>query len=435
MTTEEKPKCLCGHSHVAHTWGTSFCACYKSLDEAGGEMCGCKQYREGLCACNHAWPAHSITHNTNLLWCPFCGICCDHWNRDRRDAGVTTEQLVCQKCIFKRIEDNKIEHHKDCPLQPGSIETNYSNSSVTLQQWQKEIEEEERNKPECFCGHGYGSHYEEKDKLPCAECWEDITKPGEAKTFDTTCKDYSPKKSAEFSEDPAVVNAEALKQIGDTGKMTPEEIQKRIDEWKEKQKLDAKTGTVTKIPSQAFGGTYHGGGDDFHGYGAFAKCSHNPSHVINGKTWHVYAGTKSNCLSSVWDYDVILNVSNGMESVPKHQIPFKWGEKYTSCKTKEIMMDWPDGSIPVIPYAFWKDLKNHLVNTKGKMLVFCLGGHGRTGTAIACLMVACGWSAGAAKAWIRRNYCKEAIETQVQEDYISRVEQAFKEKKKDKSRK
>ena len=53
------------------------------------------------------------------------------------------------------------------------------------------------------------------------------------------------------------------------------------------------------------------------------------------------------------------------------------------------------------------------------MEVGCLGGHGRTGTALACLAILTGHPAADAVAWVRANYCPEAVETVGQEAFIT----------------
>ena len=48
----------------------------------------------------------------------------------------------------------------------------------------------------------------------------------------------------------------------------------------------------------------------------------------------------------------------------------------------------------------------------------CAGGHGRTGTALACLAVLTGLPAGEAVAWVRRTYCGGAVETEEQRAFV-----------------
>jgi protein-tyrosine phosphatase len=50
--------------------------------------------------------------------------------------------------------------------------------------------------------------------------------------------------------------------------------------------------------------------------------------------------------------------------------------------------------------------------------VGCLGGHERTGTALACLAVLTGHPALHAVAWVRSSYCTRAVETPEQEAFI-----------------
>ena len=48
----------------------------------------------------------------------------------------------------------------------------------------------------------------------------------------------------------------------------------------------------------------------------------------------------------------------------------------------------------------------------------CLGGHGRTGTALACLAVLAGTPAAEAVAWVRGAYCPKAVETDAQRAFV-----------------
>ena len=48
----------------------------------------------------------------------------------------------------------------------------------------------------------------------------------------------------------------------------------------------------------------------------------------------------------------------------------------------------------------------------------CLGGHGRTGTAMACLAVVAGVPRDEAVDWVRANYCPNAVETAEQRAFV-----------------
>jgi protein-tyrosine phosphatase len=49
----------------------------------------------------------------------------------------------------------------------------------------------------------------------------------------------------------------------------------------------------------------------------------------------------------------------------------------------------------------------------------CVGGHGRTGTALAWLAFLTGPHAADAVAWVRAHYCPRAVETAAQERFIT----------------
>jgi hypothetical protein len=153
----------------------------------------------------------------------------------------------------------------------------------------------------------------------------------------------------------------------------------------------------------------------------YSACFHKPVEVIDGKTWKVFAGTRIDCLSQLRGFDLIINLT-GLKTMPNHDVPFEWFNKYKTHKATEIKLDWPDMDSPVLDPEFWKDLVKHMAEKKSKALVFCIGGHGRTGTAIACILVATGWKAQKAIDWIRTNYCSQAIETVTQENYIEEVD-------------
>lgn len=84
-------------------------------------------------------------------------------------------------------------------------------------------------------------------------------------------------------------------------------------------------------------------------------------------------------------------------------------------------LDWPDFGVPGDPALAVTALRSLLDRSRaGKRVeVGCLGGHGRTGTALACLAVLAGYPAADAVAWIRAEYCPQAVETAEQEEFIA----------------
>lgn len=89
--------------------------------------------------------------------------------------------------------------------------------------------------------------------------------------------------------------------------------------------------------------------------------------------------------------------------------------------TPWVALGWPDGGVPLFPQSTWLALADAIKNTDGDIGVCCVGGHGRTGTAVAILASLLGAVPGDEDpvVWLRKRYCREAVETQGQADYIA----------------
>lgn len=87
-----------------------------------------------------------------------------------------------------------------------------------------------------------------------------------------------------------------------------------------------------------------------------------------------------------------------------------------------LYIDWHDRDEPPVPFKFWhhlvSDLKEQTVESN--LILNCMGGHGRTGTALACLAYCANLVPEGEDAieWLRAAYCKEAVESEVQIDYL-----------------
>jgi protein-tyrosine phosphatase len=84
-------------------------------------------------------------------------------------------------------------------------------------------------------------------------------------------------------------------------------------------------------------------------------------------------------------------------------------------------LEWPDFGVPADIDALRTALLDLLERSRrGESVeVGCLGGHGRTGTALACLAVLAGVPPANAVAWVRANYCRKAVETREQEALVA----------------
>lgn len=87
---------------------------------------------------------------------------------------------------------------------------------------------------------------------------------------------------------------------------------------------------------------------------------------------------------------------------------------------KVIVYPWPDLGVPREPVRFMRAVKWILQQAEqGKRVeIGCAGGHGRTGTTLATMLVLQGMIPARAAQKIRRAYCHEAIETRAQMQII-----------------
>ncbi|MCC3762851.1 protein phosphatase [Glycomyces sp. TRM65418] len=82
---------------------------------------------------------------------------------------------------------------------------------------------------------------------------------------------------------------------------------------------------------------------------------------------------------------------------------------------------WPDFRLPNDKPAFGEALREAWDRAETERVEFaCYGGHGRTGTALACLAVLDGVPAREAVAYVREHYAKRAVETPWQSRFVSR---------------
>ena len=88
--------------------------------------------------------------------------------------------------------------------------------------------------------------------------------------------------------------------------------------------------------------------------------------------------------------------------------------------SRVLKIDWEDRAAPDVLPEFWVELNKRLV---GDVMTCCQGGHGRSGTALVCLLLvnAPDYDARDAIVHLRASHCPRAIESAVQHDYIDDV--------------
>jgi protein-tyrosine phosphatase len=159
----------------------------------------------------------------------------------------------------------------------------------------------------------------------------------------------------------------------------------------------------------------------------YALCRHEPTHVfgLDGIKYHACSKSK---LPWYWN-GVTLNLlgnNNLLDTVKYINTSPEWKalEKFSeqdppleNC----VVVDWPDGSTPPVEPGFWKAFHEMCVEKETDPLIYCIGGHGRTGTALASIMLMCAENTPHPEAVIsiiKHTYCDEAIETFKQIKYL-----------------
>lgn len=138
------------------------------------------------------------------------------------------------------------------------------------------------------------------------------------------------------------------------------------------------------------------------------------------KCRHYETPVRLPCGTEVWPSS--LNNRTPDESCPDYG--FYFDSSWTAKRYPAIMIPWPDYGLPALPISTFDEMIGLAYEraVAGFTVEFgCIGGHGRTGTFLACMLVrTAGLSAADAIAWVHENYCKEAVEGMDQEWFVAR---------------
>ena len=165
----------------------------------------------------------------------------------------------------------------------------------------------------------------------------------------------------------------------------------------------------------------------------YERHSHAPQMVIDGKTWSIWCGNgdsfEDNVAQCNDEFDLLINLTGrSIKGRDRHIIPIASMKRWETgpIKTPEMILDWPDFGVIQWPLEFWLELLAHIEKEEMTVGVFCVGGHGRTGTAVcAMLIVGLNYTATEAVHWLRKNYCKKVVESKSQIDYLYDLEDAM----------
>ena len=155
-------------------------------------------------------------------------------------------------------------------------------------------------------------------------------------------------------------------------------------------------------------------------------CTHKPKLVVEkegGKGWSLYGARISDInVAAGWEFDLLINCTGrsigSSVVIPLLPTCLKMLKRWVK-RENEMVIDWPDMSTPALPREFWVELARQIRKRRMKVCVFCMGGHGRTGTALSILIgLLTGQAAQEAIGEVRSKHCRKAVETHAQTRYV-----------------
>jgi hypothetical protein len=170
--------------------------------------------------------------------------------------------------------------------------------------------------------------------------------------------------------------------------------------------------------------------DEFYSHSDGASgglCRHAPTLIFKVEPVEVYGASECHVNQrTVKGLDLVVNLTGRRLFHGGGRLisgPKQWAylRRFTDQPlVTEPVFDWKDMKAFPVGREFWLAFHDGLKRQEvKKLLFFCVGGHGRTGSAAGCLMtVAKEIHGGQAVRLIREHYCERAIETKTQEDYV-----------------
>jgi len=164
------------------------------------------------------------------------------------------------------------------------------------------------------------------------------------------------------------------------------------------------------------------------------RCSHTGVEVVFSLTQTDHPpltfGGATGWTLEPWAADVILDCGHVFPSKPEKFVtdgPKDWLDlnKLVVPTSTVVRFDWPDQKAPGVGLSFWRKAVDVLTQTLpkgGHIIACCIGGHGRTGTCLASILISHSTrTATSAIDFIREVHCTHAIESKAQEDYLERL--------------
>lgn len=123
-----------------------------------------------------------------------------------------------------------------------------------------------------------------------------------------------------------------------------------------------------------------------------------------------------------WHSDIVLDLNGNLKGETSAFIT-SGPSRFTSLNqymhpAEVVQLKWPDYDVVPAPLEFWQKMLEVLTEKQQVVMITCHGGHGRSGTCLAALMIASGIRASQAILKVRTDHCAKAIESRSQEKYL-----------------
>lgn len=157
------------------------------------------------------------------------------------------------------------------------------------------------------------------------------------------------------------------------------------------------------------------------------ECKHEPEYVMAIDEVNYHGASQKGAPEFLGD--LMINFTSISDIPSAAKIP-QLAEHLSIGFEEEIMVSWPDFGTPLVKLTFWEALHNYIRENKWETVCFhCEAGHGRTGTALSCMLIAIqGYTPEEAVWHVRTHYCTEAIETYDQVEYLSQIDKYYNER-------
>lgn len=168
-------------------------------------------------------------------------------------------------------------------------------------------------------------------------------------------------------------------------------------------------------------------------------CHKGPVLVLESRGLVIYGASANEADENFYDFNLVISLDWCRPKYPQSNLTSIGFQRLTNSDnfTEHMILKWPDMGVPTLTKEFWIELAYQLRKKgrdkerfykKYKVMIHCIGGHGRTGTALAILTNLCSdkisnpeFHDSKLLEIIRAKHCEKAVETARQIDYIEYI--------------